>query len=480
MKTFSRRKFVETAVMSGAGVTLLSDIAGGQGNSKNINNYDTASGSEFVRPQVSDSKVNETSNLLQDKVPSEFSTMRPIRKKQDIMVTVGQTEGDLQGKDDKVLQAAVDYVSNLGGGTVHILPGVYTMRNSLFPRPGITIRGSGDKTILRKSPSVSSKIVREADWFEYCVKVEDPEGFTAGGGLALSRDGKDPEEVRLFTATAIRGNMIFLDKRTEENYWMMEGARASTRFSIIHGLSIDDVNINDLVLDGNRSENEKINDNYAGALFIQYCNRWNLRNVIARDYNSDGFSFQVCDDIHFEDCSAINNADLGFHPGSGSQRPVFKRCISRGNSQGFFWCWAACDGIAEECIAAENLKYGVNFGHRDTDNILRNCIIEHNGEIGVLFRKEVNEYRTGDRNLLENCVIRDNGKAGPGLGIDIQWKTNDITIRNCRFENTKDGPQKVGVRISSEAQRITLENNKFEGSGVDVEDQRKTNKKQVN
>lgn len=171
--------------MSGAGVTLLSDIAGGQGNSKNINNYDTASGSEFVRPQVSDSKVNETSNLLQDKVPSEFSTMRPIRKKQDIMVTVGQTEGDLQGKDDKVLQAAVDYVSNLGGGTVHILPGVYTMRNSLFPRPGITIRGSGDKTILRKSPSVSSKIVREADWFEYCVKVEDrswrwPRGSGAG------------------------------------------------------------------------------------------------------------------------------------------------------------------------------------------------------------------------------------------------------------------------------------------------------------
>lgn len=460
MKTFSRRKFVKTAVISSVGVTVLSNIANGQGKGE----------------EASDGKVTEINNPVQDKLLSDFSTMRPIRKRQGITVTVGQTEGDFQGKDDKILQAAVDYVANLGGGTVEILPGVYSMQNSLFPRPGITIRGSGNKTILRKNPSVSSKIVREADWFEYSVQVEDVKGFTVGGGLALSTDNKNAQEVRLFTITGVKGNMIFLDKRTEENYWMMDGARASTRFSIINGLNVDEVHIDDLVLDGNRSENEHINDNYAGAVFMQYCNRWSFRNVIARDYNSDGFSFQVCDDIHFEDCSAINNADLGFHPGSGSQRPVFKRCTSTGNSQGFFWCWGACDGIAEDCLASGNLKYGVNFGHRDTDNILRNCIIEKNGEIGVLFRKEPNEYRTGDRNLIENCIIRNNGKAGPGLGIDIQWKTNDITIRNCQIENTNDGPQKVGVRISSEAQRIVLENNKFTGCKVDVEDQRKASK----
>jgi hypothetical protein len=474
MKTFSRRKFVETAVMSGVGVTVLSDIAKNQDNVNDRENVNSESGSTGSHP--SDNNLIEENNRIQDSLPHDFNTMRPVRKMRNITVTVGQAEGDLQGRDDKVLQAAIDYVSNLGGGTVHILPGIYTMHNSLFPRQGITIRGSGDKTILSKSPSVSSKIVREADWFEYCVKVEDIKGFTVGCGLALSRDDKDPQKVSLFTATAIQDNIIFLDKRTEENYWMMEGARASTRFSIINGLNVDDVKIEDLILDGNRSENEHVNDNYVGAVFMQYCNRWSFRNVIARNYNSDGFSFQVCDDIHFEDCSAINNADLGFHPGSGSQRPLFRRCTSRGNSQGFFWCWGACDGIAEECMAAENLKYGVNFGHRDTDNILRNCVIERNGEIGVLFRKEVNEYRTGDRNLLENCVIRDNGKAGPGLGIDIQWKTNDITIRNCRFENTKDGPQKVGVRISSEAQRIILENNKFTGSKVDVEDLGKKDK----
>jgi hypothetical protein len=472
MKTFSRRKFVETAVMSCVGMTVLTDIGKDRINSKGLNDINSA-GSEPVGTQISGKKIIEVNKPIQDTLTSRLDTMRPIRKKQLITITVGQAEGNFQGKDDKVLQAAVDYVTNLGGGTVQILPGVYTMHNSLFTRPGITIRGSGEKTILRKSPSVSSKIVRETDWFEYCVRVEDTEGFTVGGGLALSRDNKDPEEVRLFTITAINGNFLFLDKRTEENYWMMEGARASTRFSIINGLNTDDVEITDLLLDGNRSENEHINDNYAGAVFMQYCNRWNFRNVIARDYNSDGFSFQVCDDIHFEDCSSINNADLGFHPGSGSQRPVFRRCTSRGNSQGFFWCWGACDGIAEDCISAENRKYGVNFGHRDTDNILRNCLIENNGEVGVLFRKEVNEYRTGDRNLINNCTIRNNGTTGTGSGIDIQWKTNDISILNCRFENGINGPQKTGIRISPEAQRITLENNTFTGIAKQIDDQRK-------
>lgn len=476
MRKYSRRKFVETAVMTGVGVTVLSDITKGQGSIQLPNDNIPVQHKESIAKPENNHEIRYSQKPRQDSILHDFNTMRPIRKMQPITITIGQTDGDLIGSDDKVIQAAVDYVANLGGGTVHVLPGIYTMRNSLFPRSGITIRGSGDKTILRKAASVSSKVIREADWFEYCVQVEDPKGFTSGCGLTLSKETKNSEKVRrIFTVTAIEDNVLFLNKVTESDYWMMNGARASTRFSVLHGLNVDEVRIEDIVLDGNRTENEHFSAD--GAVFLQYCNRWNFRNVTARDYNGDGFSFQVCDDIHFENCNSINNADLGFHPGSGSQRPIFKKCTSKGNSQGFFWCWGACYGIAEDCTASENLKYGVNFGHRDTDNILRNCVIERNGEIGVLFRKETNEFRTGDRNILENCVIRDNGNAGPGLGVDIQWKTNDITIRNCNFENSSGGPQKTGIRISQEAQRIILEGNEFIGNAMKVDDQRiSTNK----
>ncbi len=404
-------------------------------------------------------------------VPAEFNTMRPIRTPQKISVSVGQGEGDLQGQDDKVIQAAVDYVHRLGGGTVRILPGTYRLRNAIFLRPGIILRGSGEKTVLKKAASVSSRVMREADWFEYAVQVADPAGFTPGCGIAVSNAKEDWPPLRLFTVTAVCGNVLYLDQRTEKNFWMAEQAKVQTLFSVLHALNVDDVCIEDIVLDGNRAENEWLNDNFGAAVFMQYCNRWSFRNVVARQFNGDGFSFQVCDDFHFENCHALDNASLGFHPGSGSQRPIFRNCGARGNSQGLFWCWSSCDGLAEDCAFSENILHGVNFGHRDTDNVLRRCTIERNKESGIIFRKETNEFRSGDRNRIEGCLIRDNGGTGE-CGVDIQWKTRDIAIVNCHFENSANGPQKIAVRISAEAERITLKGNSFVKCPVEVQDLR--------
>jgi hypothetical protein len=42
---------------------------------------------------------------------------------QRVKITVGPEKADLVGSDHRVIQAAVDYASGLGGGTVQILPG---------------------------------------------------------------------------------------------------------------------------------------------------------------------------------------------------------------------------------------------------------------------------------------------------------------------------------------------------------------------
>ncbi|MCD6289111.1 MAG: right-handed parallel beta-helix repeat-containing protein [Anaerolineae bacterium] len=401
--------------------------------------------------------------------PEEPQNMRPFRTRRQITLTVGQDEGDLRGQDDKVIQAAVDYVYRLGGGTVHVLPGIYTMRNAVYLRPGITLRGSGEDTVLRKAPSVTASLVREADWFEYAVQVSDPAGFAPGGGLMLSTEKTDVwPAMRLYTIVAVEGDLLYLDQRTEKNYWMSDGAKAQTIHPILCAFHVDDVSVEDIVLDGNCGENDYANGNYTGAVFIQYCNRWTFKNVLARRYNGDAFSFQVCDDIHFENCQAVDNAGFGFHPGSGSQRPVFRRCVARGNEIGLFWCWGVCDGIAEGCTFSENRSYGVSLGHRDTDNILRGCVIERNGEVGVLFRQEVNEYRTPDRNRVEECLIRDNGE----IGIDVQWKAQDLIIRGCRFERTSPEQQRIAIRIGREVSEITVEGNAFLGGLKAVEDLR--------
>ena len=402
-------------------------------------------------------------------------TNRPMRNRQDLVLTVGQNEGDLQGKDDKIIQAGIEYLNRMGGGTLHILPGVYNLRNAIYLHTNITLRGSGERTVLRKSDSVVTKLLRDSDWFEYGVQVGDVKGFVPGGGIMLrSRKGAGDwqYDVLRATVTAIEGDVLYLDGLTKENFWIEKDATAGTVFPILTAENVNNVVVQDIVLDGNRDKNEHINGNFSGGVFIQYCNKWSFKNVISRNYNGDGFSFQVCDDIQFESCQAINNADLGFHPGSGSQRPVFRSCKSRGNSQGIFFCWSVSDGLAENCILSGNRRYGISIGHRDTDNVIRGCKIESNGEVGILFRKEANEFRCGSRNLIENCMIRDNGTKRTGFGIDIQGKTEDITVRNTKFENTAGKNQKTGIRIGQMAGRIIMQGNAFENSPVHIDDLR--------
>ena len=403
------------------------------------------------------------------------STNRPMRNQQNLTMTVGQAGGDLRGDDDKVIQAGIEYLHRLGGGTLEVLPGVYNLRNAIYLRPNITLKGSGEKTILRKAAGVVSALVRDSDWFEYGVQVADTKGFTPGGGIMLrskTGPGQWQFDVLRATVTAIEGDVIFLDRLTEENFWIEKDATAATIFPILTAENVDDVMIEDIVLDGNRDQNEHINGNFAGGVFIQHCNRWSFKNVTSRNYNGDGFSFQVCDDIRFLNCKAINNRDLGFHPGSGSQRPVFKKCLSRNNSQGIFFCWSVSDGLAENCVLSDNSRYGISIGHRDTDNIIKGCTIERNSVVGILFRTEANEFRSGSRNRIENCIIRDNGLKKRGFGIDIQGKVRDIVVHNTRFENTAGKNQSIGIRIGRDTDRIILKDNTFENCPMNIKDLR--------
>ena len=143
-----------------------------------------------------------------------------------------------------------------------------------------------------------------------------------------------------------------------------------------------------------------------------------------------------------------------------------------GNSQGIFFCWSVSDGLAENCVLSENSRYGISIGHRDTDNIIRQCTIERNGQVGILFRKEANEFRSGSRNKIENCIIRDNGINEQGIGIDIQGKTGDIAVQDTRFENTAGKNQNISIRIGGEAERIMLQGNTFENCPVPIKDLR--------
>jgi len=90
-----------------------------------------------------------------------------------LTVTVGQKDADLIGRDDRVLQAAVDYVARFGGGTVHVLPGTYTLRSSVVLPSKIRLLGSGAESIITKIPSETVDLAADSDWYDQEVTLQD-------------------------------------------------------------------------------------------------------------------------------------------------------------------------------------------------------------------------------------------------------------------------------------------------------------------
>src|SRR5262245_49808059 len=73
-------------------------------------------------------------------------------------VRVGINDGDIRGGDHRALQAAVDFVAGLGGGTVHIGPGRYVMRNALKLRDNVHVSGVPGQTVLAACDGFTSAL----------------------------------------------------------------------------------------------------------------------------------------------------------------------------------------------------------------------------------------------------------------------------------------------------------------------------------
>tara|TARA_B100001250_G_scaffold112207_1_gene94839 strand:+ start:7567 stop:8790 length:1224 start_codon:yes stop_codon:yes gene_type:complete len=387
---------------------------------------------------------------------------QPLTQAMTLELSVGPC-GDLVGEDDKALQAGIDYLARLGGGTLRILPGNYKMQNSLFLQRGLRIVGSGKDTVLYKAPSFSSDLICDADWYEKQIKVSDSSGFSVGCGIVIQSQHAGALQVIKRTVTAIIDNVLHLNTRLDKNAWLSEEARASSIFPLVTAQGVNDVHVSDIVLDGSSEENEPLNGNYVGGLFIQHCNNHLYERIISRNYAGDGFSFQVCDDIRFNNCEALDNLELGFHPGSGSQRPILIQCTATGNNQGLFFCWGVTHGKVSSSHFSNNKEYGVSFGHRDTDNHLLQCKIESNGVFGILFREEFSSFRGAHRNRIEECSFTGNGHKDAGVAIQCYGKPCEIEFKKNRFENLGGNNQKIGFRFSNKYQDFLLKENIFVG-----------------
>jgi hypothetical protein len=393
---------------------------------------------------------------------------------QRLTLTVGPHKADLVGSDDQVIQAAVDYVTRLGGGTVRLLPGTYRLRNAVYLSSRLRLRGSGAESVLVKEPSLTSKLAADSDWYDQEITLADASGFRVGDGVCLRarKPNSGGSVVLKRTLVARSGNRFKLDRALRENLWLRSEATAATLFPILSGEHLADVVIEDVTLDGNKENNDHLNGNYAGCVFLQDCNRITLRRVTARNYNGDGVSWQICHDVVVEHCHSHDHAGLGLHPGSGSQRPLMRGNQLRRNDIGIFFCWGVKFGLAEKNVIEDNRSFGISIGHRDTDNLLRDNDIVRSGKVGVLFRPERGQAFAPHRNRLENNRIVDSGPDN-GIGVDVQGETEAITLAGNELRETRQPLARIGVRIGAQTRDVHLSANRIEGFAVAVADLRK-------
>jgi len=394
---------------------------------------------------------------------------------QRVSISVGPEKADLVGSDHRAIQAAVDYVAGLGGGTVQILPGTYKLRNAVYLRSGVRISGSGLDSVLIKEPSVKTTLAENSDWYDMEVTLADASGFQVGDGVVLRtrnpHNGSHDTYKR--TLVARSGNRFKLDQMLVENYWVKEGATAATLFAIFDGYRISDVSIENICLDGNRANNDFLNGNYVGCVFMRESNNIRFRKVTARNFNGDGISWQVCHDVRVEDCHSRDNAGFGVHPGSGSQRSVVTGSRLDQNDIGFFFCWGAKWSLVEKNTMTGNKRFGISVGHNDTDNLIRHNEVLRSGKFGVYFRQEHGPTFSPNRNRLEDNRIVDSG-AEDGVAVEVEGQTQSVAIARNTLVETRQPAGRIGVRIGRETKNITLADNRIDGFSVPVQDLRQT------
>ena len=382
-------------------------------------------------------------------------------------ITVAQSgNADVVGSDSTALQKAADMLRD--GDTLVIGPGTYQMDASLLIPSNVTVRGTAGKTILLKTAGVESAFTEDADFGESYLSVADPQKFHPGMGVEISDDTlKSGWDVSISKVVAVNGHMLQINPPTVRDYDLdHQHARIRNTYPILCAMNAANVTFEDITVDGNKAANSYLDGCRGGAIYLYNVRNVTVKNCVARNYNGDGISFQISDNVHVLNSESFGQTGYGVHPGTGSANSVVEHCHLHNNGDiGLFLCWRVRHGQFRDNVIEDNGHYGISIGHKDTDNEFSNNTIARNGVSGVYYREETS-LNSGHRNTFRNNQVLDNGSAKAGYGFYIAARVNDTVIAGNRIADTRGskGTQRYAVYKAPGAGSVRLENNTIEGN----------------
>lgn len=387
-------------------------------------------------------------------------------------MTVGPDGGDLRGQDHRVIQAAIEYLATLGGGTVRLLPGVYECGDRVKLRSRVNLVGGGPGVVLRKSPGFEMPLLTDGDYGESQVSVLDAGRWQPGMGLTVSDDSTVGWHETTATVTAVEESTLHLDRPLlGDNVLVARRACVRHIFPVISLEGCERVTLADFTVEGNKIANAPLNGCIGGGVHVYRSQSVKLENLHVCDFNGDGLSFQTSNEVIVERCTVTGCSGIGIHPGSGSQRARVVGCqIAQNGGVGLFVCWRVRHGVFADNTIERNRSHGISVGHKDTENLFEGNRVSENGGHGLLFRDEP-EHLAAHRCVVRRNVLEDNGRMiGDGCGIRVEGTTIGLAVERNRIVCNPGGRQRVGIWLGAETDRINLVDNQFDGhAGGDVQ-----------
>jgi hypothetical protein len=360
----------------------------------------------------------------------------------------------------------VDRVAAQGGGEVVLAAGTYDMDDSLHLRSRVRIRGQGEKTVLRKRPSVASPLSADLGYGHFDVSLAEPGRFHAGMGVHIHDDRSGGFYDTVATLTWREGDRFGISRMLNHDYGRHANAAVTSIYPVISGYDLEDAAVADLVIDGNKSQNAYLNGCRGGGVFLLQAHGVRLAGLHVMDYNGDGISFQQCRGTVVERCVLEGMTGLGLHPGSGSVGAVLRgNACRRNGSDGIYYCLRVSYSLCENNTIDGNGGFGISIGGRDTDHLIRGNTIRNNAKAGIHFR-DGDLAMAGSRNRLEANLLEANCRKEGPAEIEVRGETRDIhVLGNTIRPGSPRGKPLAALWVGPRAERIVFSGNRVEPDG---------------
>jgi hypothetical protein len=385
----------------------------------------------------------------------------------NLVLTAGAAGADFRGADNRAIQAAIDAVAQRGGGTVKVLPGTYLLEDSIHLRDNVRLIGSGPETIVRKAPERHSTLTAYLGYGHYDISVAEPDSFQVGMGVTIRDQNAVGFYETIATLTWRDGDRFGIDRMLNHDYAAEGGGEIYTSFAPISAELVSNIEVRDMVVDGNKDENPHVLNNCRGAgVYLLAAKRAVIAGVVVRDLRGDAIGFQQCAHVRIEDCVIEGNTGNGLHPGSGSVGGAIRRCRAAGNGgDGVFFCLRATYCVCDSCEFVANAGRGVSIGGRDGNNAIVGCKIEGNRGAGVFFRRE-NEVMAPHATLVARNCVADNCIERDDAEILVQGRIRDVHLLDNVIAHHA-GPRPVcGVRVAEEVLSARVCDNRYSGEFI--------------